>query len=102
MILTRMLVAKVEHLQGSLMPVVKRVENAEMPNLVTLTEKVEFARQNALGQFGSVEKEADGGVEIQVKHAGQEERRKRGRNATWAAEMVWIVKNLSRVSKALI
>jgi len=60
------------------MPVVERVEDAEMPYLVTLAEKVESAGRKSFRQPGGVEEETHAGVEIQVKDGAKEEEREGG------------------------
>lgn len=55
------------------MPVVKRVEDAKMPYLMTLAQKVESAGEKSLRHFRGVKKETDSSVEIKIEGAAEDE-----------------------------
>ena len=55
-----------------MMPIVQRVKYADVPDLVTLAEKIKSAGKKSFRKLGSVKEETDGRVEIQIEDAHEE------------------------------
>lgn len=68
-----------------MMPVVKRVEDAKMPYLMTLAQKVESAGEKSLRHFRGVKKETDSSVEIKIEGAAEDEGGERRGETAWGS-----------------